>query len=170
MTFSVVSALVDTLKALFLPPLGNTQLSFRPVPPDGQPPLSFVLDTVDFVGTASVQIGLICLGSALALARMVVTPLLGVGITRSFVRAGFVDRDDKGLQFVCMCVSLPSIDALFILPLLMYGFAYRLFSGLPSATTQVSGPLALVFGMYSLAPVGVPHADLLAYWLSVPRS
>jgi hypothetical protein len=42
---------------------------------------------------------------ALALAKMVVTPLLGVGITRWFTHAGFVRRDDKVLQFVCMCVS-----------------------------------------------------------------
>ena len=53
----------------------------------------------------------------------------------------------------------------FIHALLTYGSACSLFSGLPSATTQVSGPLALIFGMYSLASVGVPHADLLAYWL-----
>jgi hypothetical protein len=121
---SVVIALVDPLKALFLPPSGNFQPRFRPVAPDGQPPLAFVLDTASFVGAASVPIGLVCLGSALAclrlrsgetfprgaitalaLARMVVTPLIGVGITRWFARAGFVDCDDKVLQFVCMCVS-----------------------------------------------------------------
>ena len=93
---------------------------FQPVAPDGQPPLAFVLDAASFVGAASVPIGLICLGSALAclrlrsagtfppgaitalaLARMVVVlPLLGVGITRWLVHAGFVDRDDKALQFV----------------------------------------------------------------------
>jgi len=92
---------------------------FQPVAPDGQPPLAFVLDTASFVGVASVPIGLICLGSALAclrlrpaqtfpqgaitalpLARMVVMPLLGVGITRWLVHAGFVGRDDKALQFV----------------------------------------------------------------------
>jgi len=123
---SVVTALVDPLKALFLPPSSSFQPRFRPVAPDGQPPLAFVLDTADFIGAASVPLGLMCLGSALAclrlrsgeifphgaitalaLARMVVTPLLGVGITRWFVHAGFVDRDDKVLQFVCMCVSFP---------------------------------------------------------------
>ena len=123
---SLVIALVDPLKALFLPPSDSFQPRFRPAAPDGQPPLAFVLDTASFVGAASVPIGLICLGSALAclrlrsgktfpqgaitalaLARMVVTPLLGVGITRWFARAGFVDRDDKVLQFVCMCVSRP---------------------------------------------------------------
>jgi len=92
---------------------------FQPVAPDGQPPLAFVLNTASFVVVASVPIGVICLGSALAclrlrpaetfpqgaitalaLARMVVMPLLGVGITRWLVHAGFVDRDDKALQFV----------------------------------------------------------------------
>jgi len=130
---SVVTALVDPLKALFLPPSGSFQPRVHPVVPDGQPPLAFVLGAADFVSAASVPIGLVCLGSALAclclrsgetfphgaitalaLARMAVTPLLGVGITRWFVHAGFVDRDDKVLQFVCI-----------------------LFSGLPSATTQV---------------------------------
>jgi hypothetical protein len=33
----------------------------------------------------------------LALAKMVVTPILDVGITRLFVHAGFVRRDDKVL-------------------------------------------------------------------------
>ena len=121
--FAIVIALVDPLKALFLPPSSSFKPRFRPVAPDGQPPLAFVLDTATFVGAACVPIGLICLGSALAslrmrsgepfprgaiaslaLAKMVVTPLIGVGITRWFAHAGFVHRDDKVLQFVCMCV------------------------------------------------------------------
>jgi hypothetical protein len=35
---------------------------------------------------------------------MVVNPIIGVAITRGFAHVGFVDRDDKVLQFVCMCV------------------------------------------------------------------
>jgi auxin efflux carrier family protein len=121
--FAVVIALVDPLKALFLPPSADFNPRFRPVAPDGQPPLAFVLDTATFIGAASVPIGLICLGSALAhlpvgsgkafprgaivalaLAKMVVTPILGVGVTRFFVHVGFVNRDDKVLQFLCMYV------------------------------------------------------------------
>ena len=121
--FAIVIALVDPLKALFLPPSSSFNPRFRPIAPDGQPPLAFVLDTATFVGAACVPIGLICLGSALAclrmrsgepfprgaiaslaLAKMVVTPLIGVGIIRWFAHAGFVHRDDKVLQFVCMCV------------------------------------------------------------------
>ena len=123
--FAVVIALVDPLKALFLPPSADFNPRFRPVAPDGQPPLAFVLDTATFIGAASVPIGLICLGSALAhlplgsgkafprgaivalaLAKMVVTPIFGVCVTRLFVHVGFVNRDDKVLQFVCMYVRL----------------------------------------------------------------
>lgn len=119
--FAIVISLVNPLKALFLPPSANFQPRFRPVAPDGQPPLAFVLDTVTFVGAASVPIGLVCLGSALArlrwdtgetfprgaiaslaLVRMILTPILGVAVTRFFVHVGFVDREDKVLQFVCM--------------------------------------------------------------------
>lgn len=118
---AIVIALVDPLKALFLLPSANFQPRFRPVAPDGQPPLAFVLDFATFVGAASVPIGLVCLGSALArlrldtgealphgaiaslaLVRMIIMPIFGVAVTRSFVNAGFVDREDKVLQFVCM--------------------------------------------------------------------
>jgi len=156
--FAIVIALVDPLKALFLPPSANFQPRFRPVAPDGQPPLAFILDTAAFVGAASVPIGLVCLGSALAclrvrlgeafpvgaiaalaLAKMVVTPLLGVGLTRLFAHAGFVRRDDKVLQFVCMCMCRPPCGyARALHRLLTYGSVFSLFSGLPTATTQVS--------------------------------
>lgn len=133
--FAIVTALVDPLKALFLPPSANFQPRFRPVAPDGQPPLAFILDTTAFIGASSVPIGLVCLGSALArlrvgsnagrafprgaiaalaLVKMIITPILGVAVTRYFAHIGFVDPKDKVLQFVCI-----------------------LFSGLPTATTQV---------------------------------
>ena len=146
---SVVTALVDPLEAVFLPPPDSFQPSFRPVVPNEQLPLAFVLDAADFVGTASDPIGLICLGSALAclrlhsgetfphgattalaLARMVVVPLLGIGFTRWFVHAGFVDRDDKVLQLLCMCMSFPLIDALFVYALVLRALAGYHSSGL----------------------------------------
>jgi hypothetical protein len=182
--FAIIIALVDSLKALFLPPSSTFQPRFRPVAPDGQPPLAFVLDTANFVGAACVPIGLICLGSALAclrvrsgeafprgaiaalaLAKMVVTPLLGIGITRWFAHVGFVHRDDKVLQFVCMCVVIFWLFSLLhatcalgippgsvwecdhIFPCAFAGLCdpsfltdspSSLFSGLPTATTQVS--------------------------------
>jgi predicted permease len=120
---SFVVSLVDPLKALFIPPSSNFQPHFRPTAPDGQPPLAFIFDTATFIGAACIPLGLICLGSALAclslrsggpfpkgaiaslaLGKMVVIPIIGVAITRGFARVGFVHRDDKVLQFVCMCV------------------------------------------------------------------
>ena len=120
---SFVVSLVDPLKALFIPPSSNFQPHFRPTAPGGQPPLAFIYNTTTFIGGACIPLGLICLGSALtslslryggpfpkgaivslALGRMVVNPIIGVAITRGFVHVGFVDRDDKVLQFVCMCV------------------------------------------------------------------
>ncbi|KAI0271886.1 hypothetical protein BGY98DRAFT_1189525 [Russula aff. rugulosa BPL654] len=120
--FAIVIALVDPLKALFLPPSSSFNPHFRPIAPDGQPPLAFVLDTATFVGAAALACLRVRSGepfprgaiASLALAKMVVTPLIGIGITRWFAHAGFVHRDDKVLQFVCI-----------------------LFSGLPTATNQV---------------------------------
>ncbi|KAH9963618.1 hypothetical protein BC827DRAFT_1266388 [Russula dissimulans] len=64
--------------------------------------------------------------TALALAKMVITPILGVALTRLFARAGFVDQEDKVLQFVCIVFSCP-----------------------PSATTQLRIPYAnlLAYGV-----------------------
>ena len=115
---AVVIALVNPLKALFLPPSASFQPRFRPVAPDGQPPLAFLLDTATFIGAASVPLGLVCVGSALArlrldtfprgaivsmtLVRLVITPIFGIAVTRLFTHIGFVDREDKVLQFICM--------------------------------------------------------------------
>jgi len=120
---SFVVALVDPFKALFIPPSSNFQPHFRPTAPDGQPPLAFIFDTATFIGGACIPLSLICLGSALtglgfrsggpfpkgaiislALGKMVFIPILGVAITRVFTHVGFINRDDKVLQFVCMCV------------------------------------------------------------------
>ena len=120
---SFVISLVDPLKALFIPPSSTFQPRFRPVAPDGQPPLAFIFDTATFIGGACIPLGLICVGSALAslslrsggpfpkgaiaslaLGKMVVIPIIGIAITRGFVHVGFVHGDDKVLQFVCMCV------------------------------------------------------------------
>ena len=118
---SLPLALVPVLKALFVAPPAPER---SPIPnaPDGQPPLAFVLDTATFVGAASVPLGLICLGSAiarlqiphhwsklpvgsilsLAILKMVVTPVLGVLIVEGLTNVGFIDKGDKVLRFVCM--------------------------------------------------------------------
>jgi predicted permease len=145
---SFVIALVPPLKALFVQ-VDGTHI---PAAPDGLPPLAFFIDAASFIGAASVPMGLVCLGSALArlsiprgawrslpsgaimglaIAKMLVMPVLGVLICDGLVNAGMksartqffslttsptgvISKDDKVLQFVCI-----------------------FFSCLPTATTQV---------------------------------
>lgn len=128
---SFVIALITPVKALFVQVDGY----YMPSAPDGEPPLAFVIDFADFIGAASVPLGLICLGSALArlnvprsqwssmpvgailslaVVRMVVMPVLGVLICKGLIHVDFISKDDKVLQFVCI-----------------------FFSCLPTATTQV---------------------------------
>jgi len=113
---SFVISLVDPLKALFIPPSSNFQPHFRPTAPDGKPPLAFIFDTATFISEVCVPLGLVYLGSSLAclslrsggpfpkgaiaslaLGKMVVTPIIGVAITRWFTHVGFVHRDNKVL-------------------------------------------------------------------------
>ena len=112
-------ALVTPLKGLF------TAVNNSPIPnaPDGNPPLAFILDTATFIGGASVPLGLVCLGSALArlkvprnqlkelpigaimglaIGKMMIAPIFGVLITQGLVRAGIIDANDTPLRFVCM--------------------------------------------------------------------
>ncbi|KAJ7160627.1 auxin efflux carrier transmembrane protein [Mycena crocata] len=128
---SFVIALAPPLKALFIAVPGT---HIHPAP-DGQPPLAFVMDTANFIGAASVPMGLVCLGSALArlrvprgswgslpigailglsTAKILLFPVLGVLICKGLINVGVISQEDKVLQFVCM-----------------------FFSCLPTATTQV---------------------------------
>lgn len=111
-------ALIPTLKALFVTVSGT---HIHPAP-DGLPPLNFLMDTATFIGAASVPLGLVCLGSALArlkvpnewkslplgsiislaVGKMLVMPVLGVSICQGLVRVNVISKDDKVLQFVCM--------------------------------------------------------------------
>ncbi|KAL5534814.1 hypothetical protein ACEPAG_1278 [Sanghuangporus baumii] len=120
---SIVISAVTPLKALFTP----VQNDSIPNAPDGQPPLAFILDCAEFVGAASVPLGLICLGSAVArvqvprrgewgrlplgailwfsVTKMALLPVLGVLIVQGLVKTGFVDPSDKVLRYVCMFMS-----------------------------------------------------------------
>lgn len=145
-------ALITPVKGLFVP-LPNSPI---PNAPDGQPPLAFIMDTATFVGAASVPMGLICLGSALArlkvpmnvpswkampvgaisalaIAKIVISPILGVLICEGLTNAGIINRNDKVLRFVCMCVAA-SFVLFFSTKKLLDG---RFFSCLPTATSQV---------------------------------
>jgi predicted permease len=115
-------AVVPALKGLFVA-LDNSPIHPGP---DGLPPLSFLFETATFIGAASVPLGLVCLGSALArlkiprgqfnklpvgaitsitVGRMIVTPVLGVLLTKALVHGGIIPEEDKVLQFVSLCVN-----------------------------------------------------------------
>lgn len=111
-------ALIKPLKGLFV----NFEGSPIPNAPDGRPPLYFILDATTFLGAASVPLGLVCLGAALAklkmprtveslpvgaiaslaLGKLVISPIIGVLIVNAFVKIGFIDENDKVLRFVTM--------------------------------------------------------------------
>ncbi|KAF7325024.1 Auxin efflux carrier transmembrane protein [Mycena kentingensis (nom. inval.)] len=133
---SFAIALIPPLKALFVADSSTAHVHI-PTAPDGQPPLAFLIDAASFIGAASVPMGLVCLGSALArlsvprgrdawralptgailglaVGKMLVAPVLGILLCKGLTRAGVISADDKVLQFVCM-----------------------FFSCLPTATTQV---------------------------------
>ncbi|KAJ7158124.1 auxin efflux carrier transmembrane protein [Mycena filopes] len=128
---SFVIALVPQLKALFV----EVEGTYIHPAPDGGPPLAFFIDAANFIGAASVPMGLVCLGSALArlsiprgewrslpsgailglaVGKMLISPVLGVLICKGLVNINVISREDKVLQFVCI-----------------------FFSCLPTATTQV---------------------------------
>lgn len=112
--------LIPKLRALFVIVPGT----FIPSAPDGQPPLSFVLDVASFIGDAAVPLALICLGSSLArlhipkkgewkklplgaigslaAGKLLVTPVIGVLMCQGLTNAGFISKDDKVLRLICM--------------------------------------------------------------------
>ncbi|CAE6466245.1 unnamed protein product [Rhizoctonia solani] len=134
MVVSFVVALVPQLKALFIIPPAGSNIHIHPAP-DGLPPLNIIMDTATFIGNASVPLGLICLGSALArleapkpisraplgaitmfsILKMVLSPVFGVLVVEALTHhTSLIDPNDKVLRFVCIY-----------------------FAGVPTATTQV---------------------------------
>ncbi|KAG2343472.1 auxin efflux carrier [Suillus weaverae] len=129
---SFIIAIIPPLKALFVRGVPGTHI---PSAPDGQPPLALIMNTAKFISAASVPMGLITLGSALArlsiprnqwsslplgaigslaIGRLVVMPALGILICQQFAHIGLIDSSNNVLRFVCIFLS-----------------------GLPTATTQV---------------------------------
>ncbi|EGO19763.1 hypothetical protein SERLADRAFT_478030 [Serpula lacrymans var. lacrymans S7.9] len=120
---SFIISVIPPLKALFVPGVPGTNISPAP---DGQPPLAFLMNTATFIGAASVPLGLITLGSALArlkvprnewkflpvgsimwlaVGRMLVMPILGVLICQGLTNVGFIDENNNVLRFVCIFLS-----------------------------------------------------------------
>ncbi|KAG8947136.1 Protein M3 [Tulasnella sp. 424] len=114
-------ALIPTLKALFVQSNDSPTLhSISHSAPDGLPPLAFILDTASFIGAASVPLGLICLGSALArlnvpkpwtrlplgaigwftVAKLFLMPIMGVAMCAFFTSTvRIINPEDKVLRF-----------------------------------------------------------------------
>lgn len=122
MLIALIVAVVRPLKSLFVA-MPNSP---TPNAPDGQPALAFIMDTATFLGGGAVPLGLTCLGSALAglkvprsewhtlpfgaitslaVGKLLIMPVLGVLIVNAFVHVGFIDPDDKVLQFVCIFMA-----------------------------------------------------------------
>lgn len=117
---SFVISIIPSLKALFVPLTHKDGTPIIPFAPDGAPPLSFLLDTATFLGNASVPMGLVCLGaalaklkipkkvrdlplgaiSALAFGRLILQPVVAVFVIQGLVRVGVIDEEDKVLRFV----------------------------------------------------------------------
>lgn len=123
---SIAIAMAPPLKALFVP--SNFDI---PDAPDSQPPLSFVMDIASYIGAASVPLGLLLLGAtisrlqvkkmpkgfwktavAVTVSRLIILPIIGVGLTTGFYKGGWYG-DDKLIRFVSVLeFGLPSATAL----------------------------------------------------------
>ncbi|GAA5959849.1 hypothetical protein JCM10213_008314, partial [Rhodosporidiobolus nylandii] len=133
LVLALLCALVNRLKALFTT---VENYDWHPTAPDGDPPLAILLDTATFVGDASVPLGLLVLGSALArmriprpfsklplasivalaVCKLVILPVFGFFFVRSLAKhTSIIDEDDRVLQFTAI-----------------------FFSVVPTATTQVA--------------------------------
>ncbi|KAK7679098.1 hypothetical protein QCA50_017857 [Cerrena zonata] len=115
------------LKALFVP---SNQVHIHPAP-DEQPPLSFVIDLTSYVGNASVPLGLLLLGAtisrlkvhamppgfwktalAITATRLIILPIIGVGLTTGFYKGGWFG-DDHLVRFISVLeFGLPNATAL----------------------------------------------------------
>lgn len=124
---SLAIAMSPPLKALFVE---SNQVHIHPAP-DGQPPLSFVIDLTSYIGAASVPLGLILLGATISrlqvksmpkgfwktavmitASRLILIPIFGVGVTTGFYKGGWYG-DDKLIRFVSVLeFGLPNATAL----------------------------------------------------------
>lgn len=123
---SIAIAMAPPLKALFV-----SSNFYIPDAPDSQPPLSFIMDIASYIGAASVPLGLLLLGAtisrlqvkkmpkgfwktavAVTVSRLIILPIIGVGLTTGFYKGGWYG-DDKLIRFVSVLeFGLPSATAL----------------------------------------------------------
>lgn len=123
---SLAVAMAPPLKALFVHSTFDI-----PDAPDGLPPLSFIIDITSYIGAASVPLGLLLLGATIArlkvgtmppgfwktalgtvIIRLVLLPIIGVGLTTGFDNAGWYEGD-KLIRFVSVLeFGLPNATSL----------------------------------------------------------
>lgn len=123
---SIIVSMAPPLKALFV----HSDFDI-PDAPDSQPPLSFIMDITSYIGAASVPLGLLLLGATISrlqvktmpkgfwktalgitLSRLVLLPIIGVGVTTGLHAAGWYG-DDKLIRFISVLeYGLPSATSL----------------------------------------------------------
>ncbi|ODQ82923.1 hypothetical protein BABINDRAFT_57018 [Babjeviella inositovora NRRL Y-12698] len=124
---SIAFAMIPWVKALFV----SSNQVHLPDAPDGNPPLSFMMDFTSYVGAACVPIGLLLVGATLSrltvkaippgflytaavitVFRLVAMPVLGCLVNWGFDRANFFVDDDM-LRFISIINwGLPSATTL----------------------------------------------------------
>ncbi|KAK9450297.1 auxin efflux carrier [Limtongia smithiae] len=116
---SIIIAVIDPVKALFV----STEYNMRQAP-DGLPPLDFFMDFVDFIGNASVPMGLLLLGAMigrlsihkmprgfwkclviLVMTKLVVLPIIAIAWSEALRRVGLIAEDNYILIFVFIVSS-----------------------------------------------------------------
>lgn len=122
---SIAISMAPPLKALFV--TSNFHIHSAP---DGEPPLSFVMDLASYIGAASVPLGLCLLGAtisrlkvnsiipgfwktvvAITAVRLIILPIFGVGLTTGINHAGWFL--DEIVRFVSVLeFGLPNATAL----------------------------------------------------------
>ena len=127
---SLTIAFIPWVKALFVTTPNTPHIKQAP---DGQPPLSFLMDFTGYVGAASVPFGLILLGAALGrlkvgklypgfwkaavvlcVLRQCVMPILGVLWCDRLVKAHWLDREKDQMMLFVMTIEwgLPTMTTL----------------------------------------------------------
>lgn len=127
---SLTIAFIPWVKALFVTTPNTPHIKQAP---DGQPPLSFLMDFTSYVGAASVPFGLILLGAALGrlkigkmypgfwkaavvlcVLRQCVMPILGVLWCDRLVKAHWLDREKDQMMLFVMTIEwgLPTMTTL----------------------------------------------------------
>ncbi|KAK4051116.1 hsp90 co-chaperone Cdc37 [Microbotryomycetes sp. JL221] len=120
---ALIIALVPQLKTLFV---YSSDTTWHPIAPDNQPPLAILYQTTQFVGAASIPLGLTVLGASLAkieiprpltrlpwssmfamtFVKLVLVPIIGfLFVSRLSTVGGIVSHDNHVLRFTLTYLS-----------------------------------------------------------------